>query len=360
MAKRKRSYYPRRRSYRRKYSYVPPYSYLSASQLNPNASEPERKKWFAESRFGPSLGQLRRYPTVGPPTPDQIAMRQAFNYYGDGDYWSDIKKGKWFGKSKGMGDLFRWGGKLAGGYLGQPEIGHQLGGDVSKWLGFGDYARPQVSNQIAGGGTQPSGASKPTFVNATDMSGDVWISHREYVGDVVVPTGTAGGFSITSFPIKPVPGDGETSTFPWLQQIAKNFEMYDFEGLMFQYIPTSGEGAGTSTNSLGKVIMCTNYDPLASAFADSVTMQNYDYATSCKPSVGMIHGVETANKQASIDMLYIDDGETTRDPLFQSIGTFQVATQGVPASEPDADINLGELWVTYRVKLSRARLAPSS
>lgn len=227
------------------------------------------------------------------------------------------------------------------------------------------------TNQIIKGSGQ-----KPLMVNSgKDLSGDVYMSHREFVGNVTAQyTNTTGAtvgsagvaatyqstFNPTLYPVNA----GIGSCFPWLSQIAQNFTLYEFEGLIFEYRPTSGEFGSSNSNSLGKVIMATNYDPDASPFVSSVQMENYDYATACKPAEHMLHGIETKSKQRLPNMLYVRTGTVTKDKVLTDLGLFQIGTEGVPyqitgtiangASGPA--INVGELWVTYKVKLSRANL----
>jgi len=50
-------------------------------------------------------------------------------------------------------------------------------------------------------------------------------------------------------------------------------------------------------------------------------------------------------------MSYVRTGPTDRDKLFTDIGTLQVITEGLPNAG-----QVGELWVSYNVKLSRAQL----
>jgi len=245
-------------------------------------------------------------------TPYQKFMRRALNYRGDGDYLQ--------------------------------------GGVASKWAGFGDYKQaPPVTNQIMGG--HGGGVT----VNASDdLTGDIYLSHKEYVGNVTATSSGAGAspFQQKIYELNP----GLQETFPFLAQIATNFELYDFQGLLFEYRPTSGEMA--TNNSLGKVIMATQYDNDAGPFLNSVQMQNYDYSTSCKPSVSQIHGVETANRQSPVNMMYVRNRGSTRDKTFTDTGKFIIATEGIPFAAAGTQI-LGELWVTYRVKLSRATLFSS-
>ena len=153
---------------------------------------------------------------------------------------------------------------------------------------------------------------------------------------------------------------GLLGSFPFLSQIAQNFTLYEFVGLVFEYRPLYGE-SGTS-NSLGKVIMATDYDPDAKVFGNSRAMENYDYAVSSKPSVGMLHGVETARRSTATNMLYVRTGEQVRDKIFSDYGLFQIATEGIPfdpSSAATATVTVGELWVSYKIRLSRATMDQS-
>lgn len=278
---------------------------------------------------------------------NQRKIRRALAYRGKGDYYSE--KVKPMLQAIVPSGTFSKAGGAIGGYFGGSlgsTAGAALGSLASKYIGFGDYGPAPVTNQIMGGGGQVT-------VNASDdMSGDLYFSHREFLQNVTV-SGTANtqtAFQNTSFPLNP----GLQTTFPFLSQIAQNFVLYEMMGCIFEYKPTSGE-SGSINNSLGKVIMATSYDPDAPSFVNSVQMENYDYATSCKPSVGQLHGVETANKQQFANMQYIRTGKSTRDLIFTDIGTFQIATEGIPLGSQTTQ-TIGELWVTYRVKLSRANL----
>jgi len=54
-------------------------------------------------------------------------------------------------------------------------------------------------------------------------------------------------------------------------------------------------------------------------------------------------------------MQYVRTGAVTRDLIFTDIGVLEVATEGIPLGMSTSVI-IGELWVTYSVKLSRAEL----
>ena len=283
----------------------------------------------------------------------QRNLRRAIGYKGDGDYTSFARY-----IPRGLGAI---GGYALGGAKGAAK-GWQVGANVSKAFGWGDYTQPSgvVTNDIVG----QSENQMAIQVNPSNNSGDIIFSHTEFVGNVIVPgVSTAGSgqvpspFDVQSFALNP----GQEAVFPFLSQLAKQFEMFEFNGLMFQYKPLSGESAN-ATNALGKVILATNYDPSATEFQTSHSMENYDYASSSKPSSGQVHGVETAPDQRLTRQLYVQTKVSSpgpaaaghKDKMLTDLGLFQIATEGVPVGvEPTI---IGELWVSYRVKLSRAAL----
>lgn len=79
------------------------------------------------------------------------------------------------------------------------------------YSGRGSYAR----NEVMVGG---------------DETGSICISNREYVGDIFAPS-ASGTFSVTPFPLNP----GLEQSFPWLSQLAANYEEYEFIQLVFEF-----------------------------------------------------------------------------------------------------------------------------
>lgn len=346
----------RRRYTRRAAPAVPLYDPLLYRQMLIDQADPKMARGSQGSRDRYGL-------TYSLASAEQKANRLKYGFKGRGDYasWKP-----WLQKWVPKGSL-----SAAGGYLGgmfgptAGAFGSAAGRLASSYLGWGRYHRKNYrgrgdyggdagGNQIMAGST-----STPMTVNATDdLSGDVYISHREFVGNVqALGSGASSqsAFNVVQYPINA----GLTQTFPWLSQLAENFTLYELVGCIFEYKPTSGE-FGSSANQLGKVIMATNYDPDATAFSNSVTMENYDYSNACKPSEHMAHGIETDNRQKVTNMLYVRTGQSTRDKIFTDYGLFQIATEGIPNSVTAGTyFNIGELWVTYRVKLSRALLNSS-
>ena len=188
-----------------------------------------------------------------------------------------------------------------------------------------------------------------------DLSGDVYITHSEFVTNVTVPAQASAGasaFSISSYTINAA----IKQTFPFLSQLAINFTLYELESCIFQFKPLSSDYGSSTSNSLGKVILCTNYDPDAPVFTTSQQMENYDYASSTKPSLGTLHGIECNPKSRATSQLYTRSGATSKDLVFTDVGLLQVATEGISVIGSTNPTVIGELWVAYKVKLSRKNL----
>jgi Viral coat protein (S domain). len=285
--------------------------------------------------------------------PGQRAARSTLNYRGAGAYsWKDIGKYAMRGGGAVLGGIQ---GYMSGGLEGALAGGRSgwIGGrKMSKYLGLGAYEDGSGVNSLISG---PSG-NRSISVNNEHRSGDIEFAQTEFVQNIYASVDSApasSAFQLQEFDLNP----GLANTFPFLSQLATSFELFEFEGLMFEYRPTSGEFGNNSSNSLGKVILCTNYDPEADVFQNSVQMENYDYANSTKPSGGAVHGVETAPDQRATKLLYVRSGDVTKSKIFTDLGKFMVATEGIPfgGSGPQTSM-IGELWVTYKVRLSRSQL----
>jgi hypothetical protein len=330
---------PRRKSVKRWPNYwQPKYAKLARTEIvqrYPKGSENSLSIWGPTYKDANSL---------------QKNIRRVMRYKGDGDYTSMAKYGlRGLGAAAYAGrQLYRGRGLKAASRA--AVRGYDKGAQVSKLFGFGDYS---TSNQIVSGTpADPNQSIHHISTAENGLSGDIMYSNTEFVKNIyaTVVSGTSN-FQVESFPLNP----GLADTFPFLSQIAQNFELFEFVGLAFQYKPTSGEFGSNNSNALGKVVLATNYDPDASLFINSVVMENYDYACSTKPSSGCVHGVECKPTQRATMQMYTRTGTSTKDKVFTDLGIFQIASEGIPSSVAQ-DVLIGELWVTYTVKLSRAKL----
>jgi hypothetical protein len=173
--------------------------------------------------------------------------------------------------------------------------------------------------------------SKPTFSQTKD---GLRVHHREYIGDVGVNT---SGFGIVStLQLNP----GLSGVFPWLSQIAQNFEVYEFHKLRFAY------QASCPTSQAGTLYMALDYDPSDAAPANKAGMMSNMSAVSS--SIWASNGIEydCAMRQ------YMSNRFTRNASLVANLdvktydaGNLYIAIEGVATTSP------GNLYVEYDISL---------
>lgn len=266
------------------------------------------------------------------------------------------------GKGLYMGGKGGYWGRKIGGWFGVPELGDKLGdigsGLVSTFVPGGSLAMSAaraagkvfegqgsyVSNSLVA-----SGDPVPSFVAAPDGS-TVTISHREYIGDVFAPPAT-DVFQNTAYSVNP----GIERTFPWLSQIASNYDEYTIHQLMFSYRSTVADFASAS-GQVGQVIMATVYNASADPFSDKAQMMQYDATMSCKTSETMIHGVECDPAKLSGPVgrfVRTNPVLVGQDVNNYDHGLFNIAVTETPPTY--ANQAMGELWVSYTVQLRKPK-----
>jgi hypothetical protein len=217
-------------------------------------------------------------------------------------------------------------------------MGGVLGSGLAAITGYGDY---QVnSNTISTIGTSVD--SVPQFVR-NDHS--VRVRHREFVRDLVVPAVPAG-FTNSSTPINP----SNSALFPWLASLAKQYQTYKFHGMVVEYKTMSSDYA--ASGPLGTVVIATNYNVNDPSYANKVSMENSEFAVSCKPSMSIVHAIECDPKLRVTDFLYVRDAASSSvsDNRLFDLGSLQIATSGLPGS---AGVTLGEVWVSYDIEFAK-------
>lgn len=193
-----------------------------------------------------------------------------------------------------------------------------------------------------------SGTQAPSIRNGSLDGGSIIISHKEFLGDVI--SGGINSFNINNYRINP----GDENTFPWLSQIAKNFQQYRLRGLCFHFKSMSGDALNSTNTALGQVIMATNYDATQPDPISKNEMENMEFGQSIKPSKSLTHFVECAKSQSPLTELYVNESTNTQqgDQRFYDFGKFHIATNGLQANL----VNLGELWVSYEIQLYKPQL----
>jgi len=239
---------------------------------------------------------------------------------------------------KGKGDYKTLGGKI-GSQLGGA-LGNLAHGTISKILGFGDYrVRAQQMNM---------GDSPPSFTGGSEPV----ICHREFLG-ILSSGGT--NFTLQKYELNP----SQFETFPWLCGIARNYQQYTLIGAVVEFKTNSTPFTNVNSGPVGSVIISTQYDVQAADFSTRRQMENYEFTTSCAPYENMLHPIECDRRQTPLVNRYIKTGSLSglTDPQFYDWGVVNVATDGLASA---AGTEIGELWISYKVKLSKPCMPASA
>lgn len=199
----------------------------------------------------------------------------------------------------------------------------------------------------------------PRFSKMTDDEYTI-IARREYVSEIYGPPLTAQRatqpFVLQAYEINP----GLERTFPWLSQIASNYEEYELLQLIFTFKSTTTESGNQLNGQVGTVIMTTNYNADAPVFRDKNVMMQYSGSASSRLTETLMHGVECNPRKLSGSIgNYVRSGPVVEggDKKSYDHGTFQIAIANCTANL--ANQSLGELWVSYKIKLRKPKFYTS-
>lgn len=250
-----------------------------------------------------------------------------------------------FNAEKLGGSLGGAGGAFIGNML-APGVGGELGGALGhvggselgklfrKITGWGDYTVKQNSLIY-------EDSVVPSFGEDT-----IRVRKREFICGL---NSTASAFTLKSFPINP----GLDETFPWLSSIARNYEQYRINGMIFQFVSTSSDAiASTTALGLGQVILATDYNAADEDFQDAPQMLNYMFSNSGKPSDHIMHAIECAPTDTAQKLFYVRTGsiQSGQDPRLYDLGKFQIAVNNMPATYD----GMGQLWVSYDITFAKS------
>ncbi len=232
------------------------------------------------------------------------------------------------------------GGSALGGIIGQPAaggaLGTGLGAAISRWLGAGDYS--VTSNSLI--------ARASTGVPMMHREGQsIIVRHREFVRSIP-PT---VGFTTYDFALNP----GVAQTFPWLSNIARQYEEYEFKGIVFHYIPTSGVTISGTNSSMGSVMIYTTYRATDRAPNTKLELLNEYWSNETRPDLTMAHPIECDPRENPFQVHYVRSNLPVGEKLMYDIGTTYIATEGQQGTAGF----LGDLWVTYEVELKKPIIA---
>lgn len=246
-----------------------------------------------------------------------------------------------------IGRALRALGGLGGGYVGSmlgsgtagASIGHGLGGQLSRWLGQGDYEVRSNSLLKQGG----SGVIPAMHKNGQSII----VRHKEFITEVTGKT----AFTVQKrLSINP----GLSATFPWLSGVAAQYSEYSVKGMVYHYVPTSGNAVSSTNAALGTVMLQTSYRANEDAPVSKVEMLNEYWSNEAKPSEEFCHPIECDPNENPFNVQYVrtTDVAGTDSILLYDLGTTTLAVSGQQAD----DIVLGDLWVTYEIELRKPRV----
>lgn len=229
----------------------------------------------------------------------------------------------------------------AGGIIGGA-LGNMAGDAIKYFTGYGDY-------RIKDNALLNRQPGRP-IVNSS-VGGTV-ISKTEYLGDLI-SSASANTFRVQTYKLNPADG----ITFPWLSQIAANYEEWVCEGIYFEFRSMSGDALTSTNTSLGTVSMSAQYNVNSEDFESKQEMQNHEYGVSIKPSESCRYFVECAKNQTILNNMYIRAPQnlvnpTIQDRRFSDLCDFQIASSGCQGT----NVNLGEIHVTYQIALFKSRM----
>lgn len=231
-------------------------------------------------------------------------------------------------------------GSKVGGFLG--DLGQKALSSII--TGFGDYAPISLEPKSNSLMQEMDLYGPPSVVN-NPGNRSVIVRHREFIGDIV--TGAAGAFNLQTFNVNP----GLASTFPWLSQMAINFQEWKPLGILFEFRSTSADALNSTNTALGTVVLATDYDAtdnVAITFQNKQMMMNHEFSQSAKQSCSILHPLECSPAMNPYSIFHVRNGAepANADLRLTDLGVFGIATFGQQGS----NVTVGELWVTYEIE----------
>lgn len=169
-------------------------------------------------------------------------------------------------------------------------------------------------------------------------NGDCIVTHREYIQDITAFTGSPSTFQSTSFALNP----GQVATFPWLSNVARNFESYRFRKLHFRYETEAPSSLG------GTLVMSVDYDSTDPAPLTKQQAMAYRNAVRSAPWEPCCH-TSMREDLSKLKSMFVRPGAqpANTDIKLYDVGNLFVCTQNVTT----ASAVCGELYVEYEVEL---------
>lgn len=187
-----------------------------------------------------------------------------------------------------------------------------------------------------------TGGNALTIPKFDSSSNGVHVAHREYVMDFIAPD-NPDQFNIMNLVINP----GDATVFPWLSNIAVDFQQYRFLGLVIEFISTTSPY--NTSPAMGFIAMSAQYNVLQEPYGSMIELENSSESIFCRPDRCIMYGVEC--KKQSYNMYYIrNPASVVIDPATYDFASIYIATQGLPATFTPGSV-LGQIWISYHLEL---------
>ena len=211
------------------------------------------------------------------------------------------------------------------------KLGKFAGALLGRITGTGDYQA-----DLPAGGLPIEESMVPQFIKS-DNSRETRIRHREFVGNVYAAA-DAGAFKNTSYALNP----GNTDAFPWLAGIAQHYDSWEPHGAVVIFKSLTSTYA--ASQSLGTVIIASDYDVYDSPYISKVEMANSQFAVSGNAAQSLMHPIECNSNERMTKLFTVSNGplQSSDNKRFFDLCNVQVASEGCLANQL-----LGELWITY-------------
>lgn len=190
-------------------------------------------------------------------------------------------------------------------------------------------------------------SSKPQIRNGDNSCRVV---HRELITNLVAPAANPTVWGIATaneFPLQP----GSNITFPWLSNMALNWERYRFNKLRFRYLPRLG------TQNSGSVSLIPDYDAADAAPSNEMiasSLQNMK-EDACWKEIVIDLDPKSLNALSPSKFTRFGNLASNLDIKTYDSGNLFIATSDVTTNSQA----LGKVWVEYDVTFMTPQLPPS-
>jgi len=166
------------------------------------------------------------------------------------------------------------------------------------------------------------------------------VVHKEFLQNIA---GTTAFTTAVFLPLNP----GLSGTFPWLSNIANNFEQYRVNKMRFCYLTRTG------TNVPGSVLIAPDYDAADAAPVSEQILSNYAEIVEDAPWKDICCVLRPSGMHALGPKKFVRNGLVPgQDLKTTDVGSIILATVDGTA------VNWGKLWVEYDVEFFEPQLNP--